>query len=145
MLSILYFHKTYPLQTYLSLFVVVAGVGFSTYGDYGWTTWGLLLTLLGTVLASFKTVITNLIQVGKLKLNPLDLLMRMSPLAFIQCVLYSYCTGEMSRVREYGATQMTRDKALALIFNGVIAFGLNVVSFTANKKTSALTMTVAGE
>jgi hypothetical protein len=27
--------------------------------------------------------------------------------------------------------------------NGAIAFGLNVVSFTANKKTGALTMSVA--
>ncbi|EGG12339.1 uncharacterized protein MELLADRAFT_41728 [Melampsora larici-populina 98AG31] len=142
-LSIFYFHKSYPLQTYLSLFIVVAGVGFSTYGDYGWTTWGLILTLLGTILASFKTVITNLIQVGKLKLNPLDLLLRMSPLAFIQCVVWSYWTGEMDRVREFGANQMDRKKALALVINGLIAFGLNVVSFTANKKTSALTMTVA--
>lgn len=50
----------------------------------------------------------------------------------------------MDRVRVYGATEMTRSKAVALLVNGVIAFGLNVVSFTANKKTSALTMTVAG-
>lgn len=142
-LSIVYFQKSYPIQTYLSLFIVVAGVGFSTYGDYGWTTWGLVLTLLGTILASLKTVITNLIQVGKLKLNPLDLLLRMSPLAFIQCVVWSYWTGEMSRVREFGANEMDTNKAIALAINGVIAFGLNVVSFTANKKTSALTMTVA--
>ncbi|KAH9823072.1 triose-phosphate transporter family-domain-containing protein [Melampsora americana] len=142
-LSIVYFQKSYPIQTYLSLFIVVAGVGFSTYGDYGWTTWGLVLTLLGTILASLKTVITNLIQVGKLKLNPLDLLLRMSPLAFIQCVVWSYWTGEMSRVREFGAHEMDKKKAIALAINGVIAFGLNVVSFTANKKTSALTMTVA--
>lgn len=40
---------------------------------------------------------------------------------------------------------MTRHRAMALAINGAIAFGLNVVSFTANKKTSALTMTVAGE
>jgi hypothetical protein len=102
---------------------VVLGVAFATFGDYNYTMLGFVLTVLGTVLAAIKTVVTNRVQVGKLKLHPLDLLLRMSPLAFIQTMIYSYVTGEMT---------------------GVIAFFLNVVSFTANKKTSALTMTVAG-
>ena len=66
--------------------------------------------------------------------------MRMSPLAFIQCVMYGWWSGELERVRRYGAREMTGWKAFGLLVNGVIAFGLNVVSFTANKKTSALTM-----
>lgn len=36
----------------------------STYGDYYFTAWGLVLTLLGTFLAALKTVATNLIQTG---------------------------------------------------------------------------------
>lgn len=36
----------------------------STYGDYYFTAWGLILTLLGTFLAALKTVTTNLIQTG---------------------------------------------------------------------------------
>lgn len=68
----------------------------------------------------------------------------MSPLAFCQCVFFGWASGELDRVRIYGATEMTQRKAIALFVNGAIAFGLNVVSFTANKKTSALTMTVAG-
>ncbi|GMK54145.1 hypothetical protein CspeluHIS016_0107310 [Cutaneotrichosporon spelunceum] len=130
----------------VSLLPVVAGVGLATYGDYYFTTWGLILTLLGTFLAALKTVVTNLIQTGvggRLKLHPLDLLIRMSPLAFVQCVFYSWYTGELERVRRYGATQMTRTKAVALLINGIIACGLNIVSFTANKKAGALTMTVS--
>lgn len=83
-----------------------------------------------------------MIQTGggkRLKLHPLDLLMRMSPLAFIQCAIYGWMSGELDKVRIYGATEMTRSKAISLLINGVLAFGLNVVSFTANKKTSALT------
>lgn len=71
--------------------------------------------------------------------------MRMSPLAFIQCVAYGWYTGELERVRRYGATQMTSRKAVALLINGVIACGLNIVSFTANKKAGALTMTVSAK
>jgi hypothetical protein len=77
------------IQKLLTLLPVIAGVGFTTYGDYYFTFWGLVLTLFGTFLAALKTVVTNMLQSGsggRLKLHPLDLLMRMSPLAFIQCV-----------------------------------------------------------
>lgn len=69
----------------------------------------------------------------------------MAPLAFIQCIFYAYATGELNLVRHYSAHEMTPFKLATLLVNGAIAFGLNVVSFTANKKTGALSMTVAGE
>ncbi|KAH9474627.1 putative sugar phosphate/phosphate translocator At1g12500 [Psilocybe cubensis] len=47
----------------LSLVPVVIGVGFATYGDYYFTPFGFFLTLLGTVLASLKTILTNVILV----------------------------------------------------------------------------------
>jgi hypothetical protein len=143
-ISIILYRKRHSRQTYLSLVPVILGVVFATFGDYSFTAWGFILTLLGTLLAAMKTIITNRVQVGRLKLHPLDLLVRMSPLAFMQCVFFGWWSGELDRVREYGATEMTQRKAIALAVNGAIAFGLNVVSFTANKKTSALTMTVAG-
>ncbi|OCF42111.1 hypothetical protein I317_04082 [Kwoniella heveanensis CBS 569] len=145
-ISAIFLKTRFSVLKLVSLLPVVAGVGFATYGDYDFTALGLILTLLGTFLAALKTVVTNLIQTGgggRLKLHPLDLLMRMSPLAFIQCVIYGWYTGELERVRRYGATQMTRSKAIALLMNGVFAFGLNIVSFTANKKAGALTMTVS--
>lgn len=144
MLNVLFLKKTYSGMVYTSLIPVIAGVAFATFGDYNYTAMGFILTVLGTVLAAIKTVVTNRVQVGRLKLHPLDLLLRMSPLAFIQTMLYSYATGEMELVQEYFQTNLTTTAFFALLLNGVIAFFLNVVSFTANKKTSALTMTVAG-
>ncbi|KAI8876507.1 TPT-domain-containing protein [Backusella circina FSU 941] len=144
MLSIMFLHKSYSTMTYISLCPVIFGVGFATFGDYDYTMLGFVLTVLGTVLAAIKTVVTNRVQVGKLKLHPLDLLLRMSPLAFIQTMMYSYITGEMEMVSEFVQTRFSWSLFFALLINGVIAFFLNVVSFTANKKTSALTMTVAG-
>jgi uncharacterized membrane protein len=67
----------------------------------------------------------------------------MSPLAFVQTLIYAYFTGEISRLKIYAAETMTTKDVLFLAMNGVIAFALNVISFTANKKTGALTMTVA--
>ncbi|CAG8549119.1 3068_t:CDS:2 [Paraglomus occultum] len=113
-------------------------------GDYYFTKMGFFLTVLGTLLAALKTVVTNRVLVGRLKLHPFDLLLRMSPLAFVQTVIYAYVTGELNRVRTFSKNSMTTSLVIALVANGIIAFFLNYVSFTANKKTSPLTMTVAG-
>lgn len=143
---------------------------FRTYGDYYFTRWGLILTLLGTVLAALKTIFTNVLQSpvpsltdptpksflsqiypfsilaqARLHLNSLALLSLLSPLAFVQCVVLAYLTGELDRVRLYSQQEMTGTRLLALALNGCIAFGLNVVSFSANKKVGALGITVAGK
>ncbi|KAH7101697.1 TPT-domain-containing protein [Auriculariales sp. MPI-PUGE-AT-0066] len=141
LISVALMNTKLDTQKLLTLLPVMAGVGFATYGDYFFTSWGLFLTLLGTVLASLKTVVTSMLQTpgtgGRgIKLHPLDLLLRMSPLAFIQCVVFGWYTGELERVRRYGALEMTSGKAFALLVNGLIAF-------TANKKSGPLTMTVA--
>lgn len=107
-----------------------------------------MITLLGAVLAAVKTVVTNVVQVGSLKLHPLDLLLRMSPLALVQSLIIGWFSGEWDALPVYWAglgRDGNRSIMWALFWNGVIAFGLNVVSFTTNKKTGPLTMGVAGE
>lgn len=121
------------------------GVGLACYGDIYFTPLGFLLTLLGAFLAALKTVVTNRIQTSGLKLSPLELLYRMSPLALVQTLLYAYATGELARLESFAATGgLGRREAGVLLVNGAIAFALNVISFTANRNTGALTMTVAG-
>ncbi|KAL1924915.1 uncharacterized protein VTP21DRAFT_4569 [Calcarisporiella thermophila] len=144
LLSLAFLGKRYSTLIYLSLVPIVAGVAFATFGEYNYTMAGFVLTVLGTVLAALKTVVTNRVQVGRLKLHPLDLLLRMSPLAFVQTMVYAYVTGELEELQEFAMTDLTWPLVAALLANGAMAFFLNVVSFTANKKTSALTMTVAG-
>jgi len=91
---------------------------------------------------------------GPLALSPLETLFRMSPLAFIQALLYSALSGELSAFTKSLAshpmsTSITlplpsRELALALVGNGVLAFVLNIISFSTNKNAGALTMTVCG-
>jgi hypothetical protein len=50
--------------------VVIFGVGLSTYGDYYFTTWGFTLTLVGTVLAALKTIMTHIIQTAPFSTQP---------------------------------------------------------------------------
>jgi len=181
------FGSKFTVRKMLSLIPVILGVAIAsvaaqlsdnsqsdalvihrTYGDYYFTLWGLVLTLLGTFLAALKTIFTNVLQSNpsstttlsnskpksvfatlhlippRLAMHPLDLLTRMCPLAFIQCVFYAWISGELKDVRDWSAHEMTWFSAAGLIMNGCIAFGLNIVSFTANKKAGALSMTVAG-
>ncbi|KAF7970769.1 hypothetical protein HWV62_25733 [Athelia sp. TMB] len=68
----------------------------------------------------------------------------MAPLAFIQCIFYAYLSGELESVRHFSAHEMTLIRLGALFVNGVLAFGLNVVSFTACSRVGAVGMSVAG-
>ena len=87
----------------------------------------------------------------KLTLSPLHLLYLLSPLAFIQTTLLAHFTGELARVRWHlfsgagvgGAAGATG--RVWLLFNGALAFFLNVVSFNANRRVGPLGMSVAGE
>ncbi|GJE86315.1 TPT-domain-containing protein [Phanerochaete sordida] len=116
----------------------------------------------------------------RLDMHPLDLLTRMSPLAFVQCVIYAQLSGELDRLARLGALPaapptplpgaalhaaaphalanttaallgclparahgLPLAQAAVLLANGAVAFGLNVVSFSANGRVGALSMTVA--
>ena len=126
---------------------VIIGVALATAGDYYFTTLGFLLTLLGTLLAALKTILTNQIQKSiSSPMHQLDVLLRMSPLACIQSLMYGAAVGELQNIRTFFATLSVgaRFGLLAkLAVNGALAFALNYTSFTANSKTSPLTMTVA--
>lgn len=138
------------------------------HGDYSCTTIGFCLTVLSALLASIKGITTNRILVGSLKFHPLEFLMRMSrkclskinkrclasladyfvlaiALSFAQCLVFSLLSGEMTQIYDGTFNTGVLDKNIwtTILFNGAVAFGLNVVSFTANKKAGALTMDVA--
>ncbi|KAI4255307.1 MAG: hypothetical protein LQ352_002639 [Teloschistes flavicans] len=134
------FAGIYGTATYLSLIPVIVGVMLASYGDLTATRVGFFITLLGTFLAAVKTVATNRLQTAGLHFSALELLYRMSPIACLQSLFVAYLTGEFDRFdpRAFGTTGL-----LVLLGNGAIAFGLNVTSFEANKRSGALTMTIA--
>ncbi|KAK5149662.1 hypothetical protein LTR04_006991 [Oleoguttula sp. CCFEE 6159] len=142
----LVYSTSYATTTHTSLLPIILGVAIATYGDYSFTLPGLFLTLLGALLAALKTVATNRMQTGGLRLGALEILHRMSALAMVQSVALAYMSGETaSFLASYASAEqlLSRRRVLALLGNGAIAFGLNVVSFAANKRVGALTMTVA--
>ncbi len=139
------YSRSYSSATYLSMVPLILGVALATAGDYYCTLAGFTLTLLGVVLSAIKTVATNRLMTGSLTLSAMEVLLRMSPLATIQCVLYAFLTGEVSSFRiAYAEGQFSNSFGTALLANAVIAFTLNMTSFQTNKVAGALTMTVCG-
>ena len=139
----LFYSRTYSIETYLSLIPVILGVGLSTYGDYYFTFVGALLTTLGVVLSSLKTVASNRLMTGTLALPALEILLRMSPLAAIQSLLFAVTTGEARAFLVWFAKgDLTISHGFALAGNGLLAFFLNISSFYTNKLAGALTITV---
>jgi hypothetical protein len=139
----LVFSRRYAVITYLSIVPVMLGVGLATFGDYYFTALGFTLTLIGVVLAAIKTVVTNRLMTGRLRLPALELLLRMGPLAAVQSLLYSVLIGEFSEFLDFvKAGHLTAERILTVSGNGLLAFGLNVASFETNKLAGALTLTI---
>jgi len=139
-----YYSRTYSTATYLSLIPVIIGVIMVTYGDFYCTTWGFILTIAGVLLAAAKTIATNRVLTGNLKLPALEVLLRMSPLAALQSLIFAALTGEASTFTHFVKDgKMTNTLILGLLGNGFLALVLNISSFQTNKLAGALTLTVA--
>lgn len=138
--------REYSFWTRMSLIPIVLGVAAATYGDMDFTWVGLVLTFLGVILATAKTITTNRILTGSLKLPALELLFRLSPLAALQACTFAYFAGEGYQIREMvgiGALPLHMNTVLGLSLNGCMALLLNITSFQTNKLAGALTLTVS--
>jgi hypothetical protein len=145
------------LMAVCALVPIVGGAIMACLGELSFTSYGFLLTVLGTVLAGVKTVVTHLLQVNKaaaktaesrwslirFEFTPVQLLQVMSPLACIQCLFASYITGELQRATRQ-LFPFRYGHLLLLAGNGALAFALNIVSFQTNRAAGPLTMTVVG-
>ncbi|KAJ4290818.1 hypothetical protein N0V90_010013 [Kalmusia sp. IMI 367209] len=139
---VLYARK-YATAIYASIAPVIVGVGLATFGDYHFTVLGFTLTLFGVMLAAIKTVVTNRLMTGRLRLPAYEVLLRMGPMAAVQSLLYSMLTGEFADFMSYvSAGQLDRNRILAVTGNGILAFALNVASFQTNKLAGALSMNI---
>jgi hypothetical protein len=141
-----FFARDYSRTTYLSMIPLVLGAGLATAGDYQASLLGVLLALLGVLLACIKTVATNCLMTGPLSLSPLELLLRLFPLAAIQCMGYAYLTGELHTLCRFNQREGGFSSAFTTVIlsNACMAFALNIVSFQTNKMVGALVVTVRG-
>ena len=101
-LELLILRKTVNGWLVASLIPVVFGIVLTVLGEmsgFEASTLGLTLTVLGVVISSLKGVLSNLLMVGDdLKMNPLELIVLIAPLATFQCLFTSFLTGEIGSI-----------------------------------------------
>ena len=124
------------------LLPIVAGVLLATHsGRYDATPYGLVLTLIGALLAVVKTIATNvLLRDNQLDLHPMELLRILSPYAGAQALSWAIWNGEHEIFRN--AVRKDIWLALKLLVNAAMAALLNFTSFEANKQCGPLAMAV---
>ena len=137
----LFYGKYTPLPKLLALIPVVIGVMMSTSGEISYSLFGFILVWIGVVLSAMKGIVTNQVMVGPLKLHPMDALLKLCPLATIQCLFISMLNGELLGLIN---SPPSYEIVIHLLLNAFIAYLLNIASFTANKLNGPLSMTVAG-
>ena len=143
LISALYFGKQYSTELKVSVIPIVSGAAMALYGEMSYTFIGAMFTWMCVILAALKAVLSGELLTGDLKLHPVDLLLKMCPLALLQIGLISLLSGEVNAIANNWDSLAHSSAPGVVLFSGVLAFMLNVSSFIANKSTSALTLCIA--
>ncbi|KAJ0020245.1 hypothetical protein Pint_32618 [Pistacia integerrima] len=131
--------------TYVTLIPVVAGVIIATGGEPSFHLFGFIMCLGATAARALKSVLQGILLSSEgEKLNSMNLLMYMAPLAFLFLLPVALIVEE--DVIGITITLARQDlKFLCyLIFNSALAYFVNLTNFLVTKHTSALTLQVLG-
>jgi hypothetical protein len=96
-ISMSYYSKVFSLNRKWAVVPIVIGVALTFYGDMTFTNIWATYTMLCVVFAALKAVVSGEILTGDLKLHPIDLLLKMCPLAMLEIGMLAVATGRDSR------------------------------------------------
>merc|ERR1719247_3968836 len=142
-ISMAYYNKTFSSNRKLAVVPIVVGVALTFYGDMTFTSVGATYTILCVLFAALKAIVSGELLTGELKLHPIDLLLKMCPLAMIEIGAFAVGTGEITEISGKLDSLLNSAAPQVVILSGILSFSLNVTSFIANKITSPLTLCIA--
>lgn len=138
------FGKQPAIRICISLVPVILGIALasikSDHSPMSLSWLGGLLTVFGVVLASLKGI-TSVRLMDRMR--PIELIWKMALPAGLQCLAFAWYFGELLQAGKFLLDSSIMTSA-HLVVNASLAMLLNCISFTVAQKTSALTLTVAG-
>jgi hypothetical protein len=142
-LNILFFGQRSTIRTASCLLTLILGVGF-TSGGFDFASNGAKLTILSTILASLRSLITDHLLIAKYGLHPLDFFARFSRWGLVHCAVFAIWTGEIGVLWKAGV-QLSPGRFLAVGANGYLSFQLFLVTLLAEKRTTAPSLAISGK
>jgi solute carrier family 35 protein E3 len=135
---------TFPTGIYMALIPVVGGVAMATLTEINFEMIGFSCALFSCLTTALQSVLSSVLLTGENRLDSVNLLYYMAPLAFVVNLPFAYMY-EMQGVINHSYEDVSAHVVvMLLLLSGFVAFLLNLSVFFAIKSTSALTFTVFG-
>lgn len=129
------------LSKFLTILVIVFGVGLSSVGEIDFSVIGFLYQLGGTVFEAIRLVMIQVMLNGEgLKMDPLVGLYYYAPV----CTVMNIIVALFTEVPKFKFEDLAQAGYGMLLLNAMVAFGLNIASVFLIGKTSGLVMTLTG-
>ncbi|KAL5368862.1 putative phosphate/phosphoenolpyruvate translocator [Cryptosporidium parvum] len=146
-LGILFFKHKYRLSQIPPVILVIVGVAITVNGTPELSIYGLFIVFMGCCVSSLKGIVAQKLQVENLKINAIIMLQYVGPVASLTLGFFSVILGEAQKISKKSENMdkisflMTN---VLLIFAGILAFGLNILSLMSSSIVSPLAMNIAG-
>ena len=138
--------RSFNIQVLLNMFVITIGVVIASYGEINFVWLGVFMQLCGILTEACRLVIVQILLSSEdLRLNSITTMYFVSPACLLFLVApFLVLELPLMAIEEQRSSQDMMSLCVALLFNAVGAFCLNVSVYMLIGKTSALTMNIAG-
>ncbi|KAM0789285.1 hypothetical protein ACM66B_000125 [Microbotryomycetes sp. NB124-2] len=134
--SIFAFGEQSTWRAMASFIVVILGVTLTSHSIPDIHSFGSLLTFVGMLLSSAKSLVTTYLLQNKLDLAPLDIVAKMTPLTLLHAAVIAIMNGEVLTISKFVfGPDFTREHLGHIALNAILSFLLVVFNVLADKRT----------
>jgi solute carrier family 35, member E3 len=128
----------------LSLIPITIGVSLSTYEELSFHMGGFLATIFSCFLTAGKLALTSQLMIGVEKIDPVTALLYMCSVGFVIASPIAFLLEGRELVHWIDSNGMSSRPSFIVLSSAIFAFALNLSIFFLLRRTSAVTVAVAG-
>jgi solute carrier family 35, member E3 len=136
--------KRLSIRASLSLIPITIGVSLSTYEELSFHMGGFFATILSCFLTAGKLALSSQLMTGVEKIDPVSALLYMCPVGFVIASPIAFLLEGRAFVHWININGMSSRPSAIVLSSAVFAFALNLSIFFLLRRTSAVTVAVAG-